>query len=256
MVGCAGTQSYAGMLASRALLGVGGSTFSTLCGGVIADIYHAESRGFPMACFSTLALFGTGAGPLVSGFIAQRLNWRWIHWTQAIVNGMLLGAAALLLKETRGSVLLTRRMKALNTHLNTIEASLPEKEITTRRVRWKVLAEEERGSLSNMVRVSLTRPFHLLFTEPVVFFFSLWVAFSWGILYLCVFYTSLVTFSDRPCVQLSPGSSACIPSLPQLRYRPNGSRLHIHVRRRSRGACTQRNGRALGAPFPSCGFGA
>jgi MFS family permease len=174
------------MLVARALLGVGGSTFSTLCGGVIADIYHAESRGFPMACFSTVALFGTGAGPLVNGFIAQRLNWRWIHWTQAIVNGLLLVAAIFLLKETRGSVLLIRRMKALNEYLDATEASPSEKEMGMQKVRWKVRAFEERGSLKDMVRVSLTRPFYLLFTEPVVFFFSLWVAFSWGILYLYV----------------------------------------------------------------------
>ncbi|KAA8906304.1 major facilitator superfamily domain-containing protein [Sphaerosporella brunnea] len=185
MVGCAGTSSYAGMLVSRALLGVGGSTFSTLCGGVIADIYHAESRGFPMACFSTVALFGTGAGPLVSGFIAQHLNWRWIHWTQAITNGLLLLVAVVLLKETRGSVLLIRRMRALNKYLDeTEDSSFLDKETGAQRVRWKVRAEEERGSLKDMVRVSLTRPFYLLFTEPVVFFFSLWVAFSWGILYL------------------------------------------------------------------------
>jgi hypothetical protein len=35
-----------------------------------------------------------------------------------------------------------------------------------------------------MIAISISRPFHLLFTEPVVFFFSLWVSFAWGILYL------------------------------------------------------------------------
>jgi hypothetical protein len=43
-----------------------------------------------------------------------------------------------------------------------------------------------------MVSVSVYRPFHLLFTEPVVFFFSLWVSFAWGILYL--------TFGSIPLV--------------------------------------------------------
>ena len=170
---------------ARTFLGVGGSTFSTLCGGVISDIYHAEFRGFPMACFSTAAMFGTGAGPLVSGFIAEHMNWRWIHWVQLVANGILLVVAAVWFKETRGSVLLIRRAKALNTYLDEHangEARMSEKGFP--RVRWKVKAEEERASLSQMVRVSLTRPFHLLFTEPVVFFFSLWTAFSWGILYL------------------------------------------------------------------------
>lgn len=35
-----------------------------------------------------------------------------------------------------------------------------------------------------MISVSLYRPFHLLFTEPTVFFFSVWISFAWAILYL------------------------------------------------------------------------
>ena len=43
-----------------------------------------------------------------------------------------------------------------------------------------------------MIAISLYRPFHLLSTEPVVFFFSLWISFSWAVLYL--------TFSSIPLV--------------------------------------------------------
>jgi hypothetical protein len=35
-----------------------------------------------------------------------------------------------------------------------------------------------------MMATSIKRPFYLLFTEPVVFSFSLWAAFSWAVLYL------------------------------------------------------------------------
>ena len=54
----------------------------------------------------------------------------------------------------------------------------------TQRIRWKVKSDEERVSVSRMIGISVYRPFHLLFTEPVVFFFSLWVAFAWAVLYL------------------------------------------------------------------------
>ena len=53
-VGCAVTQSYAGMLVSRFILGVGGSTFSTMVGGVVSDIYRQENRNKAMAVFSGL----------------------------------------------------------------------------------------------------------------------------------------------------------------------------------------------------------
>ena len=39
---CAVTRSFPGMLLARFFAGVGGSTFSTMVGGVVSDIYHAE----------------------------------------------------------------------------------------------------------------------------------------------------------------------------------------------------------------------
>lgn len=39
---CAVTRSYPGMLFARFFVGVGGSTFSTMVGGVVSDIYHTE----------------------------------------------------------------------------------------------------------------------------------------------------------------------------------------------------------------------
>ncbi|KAF5016577.1 hypothetical protein F66182_11700 [Fusarium sp. NRRL 66182] len=52
------------------------------------------------------------------------------------------------------------------------------------RVRWRVRADVERQSIRQMIQASLYLPFYLLFTEPVVFFFSLWMAFAWAILWI------------------------------------------------------------------------
>lgn len=41
---CAVTRSFSGMLVSRFFVGVGGSTFSTMVGGVVSDIYHTEGH--------------------------------------------------------------------------------------------------------------------------------------------------------------------------------------------------------------------
>ncbi|KAF1934145.1 putative MFS transporter [Didymella exigua CBS 183.55] len=192
---CTGfTQSYAGMLVVRFLVGVGGSTFSTMVGGVVSDIYHADSRNTPMALFSGAALFGTGWGPLVSGFIAQNLSWRWIFYIQTMAAAVMVVFICIIFKETRGSVLLSHKAKALNKWYDEREAAgyygfnIPDTEkpeiMVSQRIRWKVKSDEERASLKTMISVSLYRPFHLLFTEPVVFWFSLWVAFSWAVLYL------------------------------------------------------------------------
>ena len=75
---CALTPTFAGMLVARFIVGCSCSTFSTVVGGVIADFYHAKERNTSMAIFSGGAFFGTGLGPLISGFVAQHLNWRWV----------------------------------------------------------------------------------------------------------------------------------------------------------------------------------
>ncbi|MCJ1393953.1 hypothetical protein MMC18_006830 [Xylographa bjoerkii] len=199
---CAVTQSYAGMLVARFFVGVGGSTFSTMVGGVVSDIYHAEDRNTPMALFAGAALLGTGLGPLCSGFIAQNVNWRWVFWHQVISCGLCILAVIVFFRETRGSVLLSRKAKILNKWYEAREEAglfgfeMPVgddgSKSQSQRIRWKVKSDEDRESLAKMIGISLYRPFHLLATEPVVFFFSLWVSFSWAVLYL--------TFSSIPLV--------------------------------------------------------
>ncbi|KAF7715381.1 MFS-type transporter [Penicillium ucsense] len=194
LVACGGTHTFAGLLVARFFQGVGGSTFSTMVGGVISDIYHAEDRNTPMALFAGAALFGTGLAPLCAGAVVTHTSWRWIYYSHAIVSAVFVLIIFVFFKETRGSVLLSRKAKALNHYYEQLEdaghvgviMSRPDTsdEKCVRRVRWKVKSDEQRASLATMISVSLYRPFHMLVTEPVVFFFSLWVSFSWATLYL------------------------------------------------------------------------
>ena len=49
---CAMTRSYPGILVARFFAGVGGSTFSTMVGGVVSDIYHTEGIFHFCLCLS------------------------------------------------------------------------------------------------------------------------------------------------------------------------------------------------------------
>lgn len=198
---CAVTRSYAGMMVARFWVGVGSSVFSTMVGGVVSDLYHAEGRNTPMSLFSGFALFGTGLGPLVGGFIAQNTSWRWIFWLQVITCGLVVAAVVIFFKETRGSILLSRKAACLNKwyeeredagHFGFDMAVEATQNTEVQRIRWKVKSDEERESIGKMIGISVYRPFHLLITEPVVFFFSLWVSFAWAVLYL--------TFGSIPLV--------------------------------------------------------
>lgn len=224
---CGVVRNLAGMLIARFLVGVGASVFSTMVGGVIADMWDAKGRNTPMAVFSGSVLAGTGTGPLVGAVMAHRMaeagRWKWVFWHQVVMGGVMILFLVVFFRESRGSVLLSRKARALNKWYEQLEAegyfgvwdlgvaedgtallrgvSDEEKgpidkhrqpRAGLKRIRWLVKEDEERASLGRMIAVSVSRPFHLLFTEPVVFFFSLWVAFAWGILYL--------TFGSIPLV--------------------------------------------------------
>ncbi|EEH46998.2 uncharacterized protein PADG_03096 [Paracoccidioides brasiliensis Pb18] len=197
-LGCAVTESFAGMLVARFFLGVGGSTYSSIIGGVLSDVYITEERNTPMALFSGAVFFGTGFGPMVSSFIVYHVSWRWVFYMQAILSAAVTAAVVVFFNETRGNVLLSRKAQMLNKWYEKLEEAgyigvdMPvdgqplsaEGLRQTQRIRWKVKADEERESIAKVIAISLCRPFHLLVTEPVLFFFSLWVSFSWAVLYL------------------------------------------------------------------------
>jgi multidrug resistance protein len=203
-VACALTPTFAGMIVCRLLMGIGGSTFSTMVGGILADIWVSKERNTAMVLFTGATLFGTGLGPLVSGVVAENLLWRWVFYIQIITSGCLVALVTLFFQETRGSIILSRKAKAVNKWYEELESlgvqgmrvdpqsSGPQLEMKTsqsaqyevRRIRFRVLADDQRASLRVMISQSLYRPIHMLFTEPVVFFFSLWISFAWAILYL------------------------------------------------------------------------
>ncbi|KAI0430090.1 major facilitator superfamily domain-containing protein [Xylaria sp. FL1042] len=233
---CGVVTNVPGMLLARFFTGVGGSVFSTMVGGVISDLYDNHARNTPMAIFSMSVLIGTGLGPLISSIIVEQSGsntqtWKWVFWHQVIADFVIGLAVVLLFKESRGSVVLSRKARVLNKWYEELEekgfvgvwvqdtvspmfrpgqapARVPEncekqppglirpaatpEGSRLQRIRWTTMEDEARGSLMTMISTSLTRPFQFLFTEPIVFFFSLWVSFAWAVLYL--------TFGSIPLV--------------------------------------------------------
>ncbi|KAL2202956.1 MFS general substrate transporter [Sarocladium strictum] len=201
---CTVMPNLAGLLIARFFVGCGSSVFSSVMAGVLADLYTKEQRNTSMALFSASVMTGTACGPLVSTVFVdlvqnKTLAWKWCFWHQTIAGALLVAAIIVFFRESRASVLLTRRAKRLNTWYAELEEAgifrmrFPDNvsEKTVRpdipfsgRIRWVVREDEQRAALSVLVSTSIRRPFFLLFTEPVVFWFSLWAAFAWGVLYL------------------------------------------------------------------------
>jgi MFS family permease len=81
----------------------------------------------------------------------------------------------LILTETRGDVILKKKAKKLRKETGR-----------------EIYAESElnKPSVLELLKVSFMRPTKMLLTEPVVIFFTLWISFAWGILFL--FFSSVV----------------------------------------------------------------
>ncbi|KAF2029734.1 MFS general substrate transporter [Setomelanomma holmii] len=62
---------------------------------------------------------------------------------------------------------------------------------------WPIYTESEleKTSVVKMLKISFMRPTKMLLTEPVVIFFTLWISFVWGILFL-FFSAKVQTFSQ------------------------------------------------------------
>lgn len=168
-IACAFSPNLACMLISRFLVGGGSSVFSSMVGGVITDIYHQKDRNTAMALFSGGALFGTGLGPLIAGSVAQHMPWRWVFYSQSITCGVLVLVIIVFFKESRGSVLLSKKAKTLNAWYEQkeekgiygVDMPHPDGErcgIVSQRIRWKVKSDEARESLPKMMKFSVSFP--------------------------------------------------------------------------------------------------
>lgn len=143
------------------------ATFSTMVGGVISDIFHAEERNTPMVFFSAAALFGTGLAPLLSGAVVYHTTWRWIFYSHAIVSAAVVVMMYFFFSETRGDVILRWKAKALNTYYEKLEEAGHygvmfgggDGSEKIKRIRWKVKSDENRASFIDMISQSCYRPF-------------------------------------------------------------------------------------------------
>lgn len=179
MFGTAFAQNFATIVVTRFFGGGGSSVAINIVGGSIADIWRGDAaRSLPMSIFGFTSVAGIALGPFVGSVILQIHKtdpWRWIFYINIIYNAALIPIFWFILKETRGDVILAKRAKKLRKETGE-----------------QVFAESEldKPSMTTLIGISFWRPVKMLLTEPVVSFFTLWVSFAWGILFL--FFSSVV----------------------------------------------------------------
>lgn len=116
-------------------------------------------------------------GPVVGGFVASGLGWRWTFWLLCILGGAIGVVAIVLMHETHPKILLERKAARLR-------ASTDNPKLRSKLTRPHL-------SPSQVLTQALVRPTMLLIRSPVLLIMSLHVALVFGLMYLL-----FTTFTD------------------------------------------------------------
>ncbi|KLJ13774.1 hypothetical protein EMPG_11315 [Blastomyces silverae] len=185
------------ILIFRFLIGVFGSATTATIAGIIFDIWDPVRRGVAVAIFAVATFVGPVAGPILGSFIVDsHLGWRWTAWLTCIFSGVcaILGIATS--RETYGPVILQRRAAQLRQ--------------STRN--WALHSEldEHRPTLGDIFTKYFSRPPQMLIMEPILLFMTIYIATTYGMLYLFFFAYPVSFRRDRGW------ANAGVASLPLL----------------------------------------
>ncbi|KAF5010993.1 hypothetical protein FDECE_2863 [Fusarium decemcellulare] len=170
--GCISARNAETLITLRFFAGIFGSSPLANAGGTIADIFPASQRGLALATFSLAPFLGPALGPIVGGFLAMAAGWRWVMGFSALFSAVFWVAGSLLMPETYAPVLLRKRAQKLHA--------------MTGKVYISQLDHQQNGpaALSTLFKKALSRPWVLLFTEPIVLLLSIYLSIIYGTLYL------------------------------------------------------------------------
>ncbi|EGX44778.1 hypothetical protein AOL_s00188g116 [Orbilia oligospora ATCC 24927] len=170
-LGVAGGKDLQTIIICRFFGGLFAACPLAVVGGAFADIWDNAHRGYAINVFALTVSVPALLAPIAGSFITNSyLGWRWTEWITAIIGFVLLGLNLLFLEETYAPVVLVEKARTL-------------RRLTKN---WGIHAKQEQIEVDfkELIEKNLSRPLKLLFTEPIVFFVSLYVAFIYGMLYL------------------------------------------------------------------------
>ncbi|KAJ4357384.1 uncharacterized protein N0V89_001959 [Didymosphaeria variabile] len=168
--------NYGTLVVCRFIGGFAGGAPLTNTGGTISDLFKRDENGVIMAFYGVSSTFGPPSALVISGYLAQNEGWRMVFWTLFAITGGFWVLLVLTVPETRHSKILEKKTRRVRKHM--------EKEgLAVAKYIREADADERRGMMG-LFKVSLTRPFTFLFTEPITMFAAAYNGFLYGLVYL------------------------------------------------------------------------
>ena len=162
-LGAGFSQNFASLVICRFFAGFFGSPTLAVGAGTNADVWPPVYRAAATVLFLLAPFAGPALGPTIGGFAAQAKGWRWTQWPI-----LFLSSAAMLylipLKETYKKSIIQKRAERLGLP--------PPPKGPTGLAAMKVL-----------LTITLIRPIHMIFTEPIVGFLSFYIGFNFSVLF-------------------------------------------------------------------------
>ncbi|KAK9422854.1 putative MFS general substrate transporter [Seiridium unicorne] len=156
---CALAPNIAAFLIFRFIAGLLGLSAVANCGGTITDLWPQSHRTVPFALFTVASFCGPVMGPIIGGFLTEYASWRWNFWLTFIIMAIIYVIVIFALPESYAPILIERKNARLG------------------------VAIEHKSRKASFLQ-TLLRPWVMLFTEPILFSFSLYMAFVYGVLFL------------------------------------------------------------------------
>ncbi|KAM0723234.1 hypothetical protein Q7P37_001434 [Cladosporium fusiforme] len=134
-------------------------------------MFPARQRGLAITLFAAAPFMGPVLGPIVGGFVGETVGWRWVEGVMAIFTGVLWLIGCFLLPETYAPTILRKRAAELSRRTGKV---------------YKSRGDVDQGptTLGAVFKTSLSRPWILLFREPIVLLISIYMAIIYGTLYM------------------------------------------------------------------------
>ena len=165
------SKSIVGVMFGRFLSGFFGSSFLSVAGGSISDIFDKSNITVPMAIYTTAAMLGPSLGPIVSGAFFT-VDYKWVFITFIIASGVSLTIIIFTVPETYRPILLIKKAKRLRKETGDDNYYAPLE-----------VARKETSLLSAMI-LSSRRPFGLLIFDPMAAVLCFYTGLELAIIYL------------------------------------------------------------------------
>lgn len=164
------------ILVCRSIGGFAGRAPLTNTGGTVSDIWRRNESGGPMAVYGLSSTLGPPLALVMNGYIGLHFGWRWVFWVLMAITGVFWVLLVFTIPETPHTIILRKKTKRVRKAMRKEGLKAADSIIDAN--------ADERKSLHQLFAITLTRPFHFLFTETITFFAAIYNGFLYGLVYL------------------------------------------------------------------------